>query len=812
VAKKRVHELAKEFKISTAALKQHLSDMGIVVKSHMSPVEDEVVAKIREKFDQVGNQVKKRQQDIRNLHAQVEKKKKSAEKKVVKKPEKKPTNQKEAKSKKAAPVFVEKEIKKAKPKKFAAVKPDIVRRAPAKPDVSEQIKKKARSTKVVPIPPTADKKFSKRDKKKFDEKEFETKNKHIKAKQKKISKKKKSFNPSELQAAEIKKNIQKTLQKKAKKKRYKKDSRNVDVDTKITVSEFTSVAELAKMMGINPSEIIKKFFMMGQMVTINQRLDKDSLEMICAEMDFDVEFQEEFGKDMLKETEIKREDAEAVPRPPIVTVMGHVDHGKTAILDRIRQTNVVAGESGGITQHIGAYQITYKENKITFLDTPGHEAFAAMRARGANVTDLAVIVVAANESVKKQTVEAIDHAKAAGVQLIVAINKIDLPEANVERTINDLMTHGLYLENYGGEVLWCQTSAMTGEGIDELLDTILLSSEIMELEAPQDVAGRGIVIESQKDSRKGVMATVLLQEGTLSKGDNIVCGANSGRVRKMENEREVEIELMEASDVAVIYGLSGVPKSGDILNKVEDEKTARQISNERQNIRKEREKFQAKTNLDNLFQRIKEDNMNEVKLIVKGDTDGSVGALCDSFQKLSTDEVMVNIIRSGVGGINEADVNLASASDALIVGFHVRTNNPAKKLAEDENVQIKIFQIIYEAIDVIKKAMSGLLDPEDKEVYLGTAEIKQVFKIKGVGQIAGVRVVKGKITNSGKVRIYRNDIMVHEGNLSSLKHYSDEVKEVKAGSEGGIGIENYNDLKEGDVIENFVIEQVERTI
>jgi len=814
VAKKRVHELAKEFKISTAALRQHLADMGIVVKSHMSPVDDEVVIKIREKFNQVGNQVKKRQQDIKKLHEKVAKHSRERNKNRENRDNgnRKKTEKPEKKAVKKAPVFVEKEIKKNKPRIPSRVKPDIVRRAPKKPDVSEQIKKKVKSTKNIPVPPTPDKQFSKRDKKKFAEREFEQKNKHIKAKQKRLSKKKKVFDPSELQAAEIKKNINKTLAKKSKKRKYKKESQKRELDSKLTIAEFTSVAELAKMMDVNPSEIIKKFFMMGQLVTINQRLDKDSLEMICSEFEFDVEFQEEYGKEILEETSIDLDEVEVAYRPPIVTIMGHVDHGKTAILDRIRQTNVVAGESGGITQHIGAYQITYNDHKITFLDTPGHEAFAAMRARGANVTDIAVIVVAANESVKKQTLEAIDHAKAAGVQMIVAINKMDLPDANLDRTVNDLMTNGVYLENYGGDTLWCETSAKTGEGIDELLETIILSTEMMELTAPIDVFGRGIVIESQKDSRKGVMVTVLLQEGTLGKGDNIVCGANSGRVRRMENEREIEITKMGPSDVAVIYGLSGVPKAGDILNKVEDEKTARQISTERQNIRKEREKFQQKTNLDNLFQRIKEENMNEVKLIVKADTDGSVGALCDSFQKLSTDEVMVNIIRSGVGGINEADVNLASASDALIIGFHVRASNPAKKLAEDENVEIQIFQIIYEAIDVIKKSMSGMLEPEDREVYLGTAEVQKVFRIKGVGQIAGARVVKGKITNTGKVRIYRNDIMIHEGNLSSLKHYSEEVKEVKAGSECGIGIENYNDLKEGDVIENYIIEQVERTI
>jgi len=654
-----------------------------------------------------------------------------------------------------------------------------------------------------------------RDNKKKVEKKFEDKNKHLKAKIKSFTKggRKKRFVPSEMEQAEITKNIRKALTAPTKKKKYKKDEKeNTPIDGKIIISEFTSVSELAKIMDIAPTDIIAKFFMMGQMVTINQRLDKDSLEMICAEYEFDVEFQEEYGTDLIESVTENLENATFEPRPPIVTVMGHVDHGKTAILDRVRSANVIAGEAGGITQHIGAYQVEYNENKITFLDTPGHEAFAAMRARGANVTDIVIIVVAANESVKTQTVEAIDHAKAAGVPIIVALNKVDLPTANIDKAINDLMKHNLFLEGYGGDIQWVPTSAKTGEGIDELLDAILLSAEMLELKAPVDIPGKGIVVECEKDSRMGTRATILLQDGFLKKGDNIVCGATYGRVRKLEDERGKEINNIGSSSVAVLYGLNDVPKAGDILNVVENEKTARQISAERSHIRKEREKYHNKTNLENLFQKIKENEMSEIKLIVKGDTDGSVEALCDSFQKLSTDEVVVNIIRRAVGGINEADINMAAASDAIVIGFHIRPSSAAKKLAAEESVEIKIYQIIYEAIEEIRSAMSGMLAPEIREENLGTAVLKQVFKIKGVGTIAGVAVQQGTVKNTGFIRLFRNNILIHEGKLSSLKHYSEEVQEVKAGSECGIGIENFNDLKEGDVLENYIKVEHERTL
>ncbi len=794
----RVHELAKEFKISTAALKKHLGDLGVIVKSHMSPLDDEVVKKLRARFNEEMSAVKQLQQDRRIIHKKIilaDKKKDEAKKDRLAKIEKSKREE--------ISVFVEKSIKKSE---IRATKSSF---KPGKRDAAGMVYK-APPTQPDIIP---EKKF--RDDKKATAKKFEEKNKHLQAKLKSLKKggRKKKFIPTEIEQAEITKSIRKTLSSSSKKKKYKKEEKDTELgDIKIVISEFTSVSELAKLTDVSATDIISKFFMMGQMVTINQRLDKESLEMICHEFEFDVEFQEEYGAEILQEQIEETLDVEKVHRPPIVTIMGHVDHGKTAILDRIRSTNVVAGEAGGITQHIGAYQVEYDNRKITFLDTPGHEAFAAMRARGANVTDIAVIVVAANESVKKQTIEAIDHARAAGVTIIVAINKIDLKDANIDKTISDLMAQKVMLESYGGDILWTQCSAKTGEGINELLDTILLSAEMKELKAPEKVHGKGIVIESMKDQRIGTIVTILLQEGILKKGDSIVCGATYGKVRKMEDERGKEITKIQSSDVAVIFGLNSVPKAGDILNQVENEKTARQISSERMNIRREREKYQTKTNLDNLFQKIKEHEMSEIKLIVKADTDGSVEALCDSFQKLSTDEVIVNIIHKAVGGINEADINLASASDAIIIGFHVRANSIAKKLAEEEKVEIKLYQVIYEAIEDIELAMQGLLAPELKEVFLGSAVIKQVFKIKDVGTIAGVAVTKGTIKNTGKVRLYRNDIMIHEGELSSLKHYADEVDEVKAGSECGIGVKGYNDIKENDIIENYIIEEITRKL
>jgi len=625
----------------------------------------------------------------------------------------------------------------------------------------------------------------------------------------------KNVAPTEVEEAQIARNIKKTLAGVSqKKKKYKKEDKQGNVqDSRLTINEFTSVAELAKLMEVKPTDIIAKFFGMGKMVTINQRLDKESLELICSEFEFEVEFAEEYGSEILQsEDDEERENLETEPRPPVVTIMGHVDHGKTAILDYIRKANVIAGESGGITQHIGAYQVEYNDERITFLDTPGHAAFTAMRARGADVTDIAVIVVAANESVKTQTIEAIDHAKAAGVTMIIAINKMDLPEANFDRTMTDLMKQGLYLENYGGQTLWVQCSAKTGEGIDDLLEMILLAAEVAEISVPIDIAAKGVVIESRKNARMGTMATILLQEGYLKKGDNIVCGATYGKIRKLEDERNKELKEIGPSDIAVLFGLNAVPKAGDVVNFAETEKIARQISTERKLIRQERENYMQKTNLDNLFQKIQDAKMAEIKLIIKADTDGSVEALSDSFMKLSNEEITINIIRKAVGGINEADVTLASTLDAIIIGFNIRSANAARKLADEEKVEIKIYQIIYEAIQDIQKAMQGMMAPVLQDKLLGNARVLEVFKIKKLGQIAGSRIEKGSVKRDALLRVFRNDILIHTGKVSSLKHYSEDVDEVKSGSECGIGIENYNDLKEDDIIEAYQIIEVENTL
>lgn len=863
----RVHELAKELKISTGALQKHLKDLGIVVKSHMSHLDEDSAGRVRNLFQQerdinqkreqerkkyLAARIKEKQQERRrDIAAQNKIKDSASQDKRIRTAPPKDIDSTKDQSKdlppkdlpqgiSEKPTFIEKPFDKKiteekadrlqTKKQFKSPKP-VIDKEDRHPDITTKSEKqqtskpKHKPPEQIVINPEilsdiekkeAEKKKSLETSKLDDQ---EAKLKHIQAKikhTKKSKKKKKTLDELEIEEAEVKRKIKQTLSKTKKKKKYKKEERaDTDKDTdssQIVISEFTSVNELAKIMDIPATEIILKFFKMGKNATINQRLDKESLEMICHEFDFDVTFEQEYGTDIIEVASGKHKDVEELPRPPVVTVMGHVDHGKTSILDYIRSTNVASGETGHITQHIGAYQITHNNHAITFLDTPGHEAFTAMRARGANLTDIAVIVVAADDSVMPQTIEAIDHTKASGVELIIAINKIDLKTANLDRVIADLSKHNILLENYGGDIVWTTCSAITGQGIDDLLDAILLVTEMKELKAQQKIPAAGTVIEAKKDSKIGTIATVLIKEGTLSIGDAVVCGASSGKVRSMENERGEKLQTLYPSDVALIFGLNDVPKEGDILNKVENEKTARQISIERKSTRQERERFIGRTNTENLFMKIKEKEKSDIKLIVKADTDGSVEAFCDAIQKLSNDEVMVNIIHKGVGAIVEADVNLAIASNALIVGFHVRADNKAKKLAEDNNVEIKTYQIIYEGINDIKKALEGLIEPDYKEVFVGSAVVKQIFKIKGVGVIAGCAVDKGKILKNSIARLYRNNGLIFQGKLSSLKHFAEDVSEVKAGSECGIGIHNFNDIKEGDIIEAYIEEEVQRTL
>ena len=843
----RVHELAKELKISTMALKKHLTDLGVNVKSHMSLVEDEVADKIRLKYKEQIDAEKRAERDRKRLieMRQAAKAQKSAQeaetikaeepvppvaepvKEVPKKEEPKPVKEPEKETPipvKEKPVEVKPEEKPhkpapEKPKAVPKPKPEVIppkTAAPAKPEPWKKQEPSAPSIKPIPTPPSVEikkeeKKFGKA---KISHEELGEKSKHKKAIISSTKKaKQKLIETIEIDEAEISRNIKKTLQKSSKRKKYHREAQYVeDRSNEIVIREFTSVSELAKIMNVSPSDIISKFFMMGQLVTMNQRLDRDSLEMICDEFKVDYRFEDEYGMDIIDKEREQYNNVKEEPRPPVVTIMGHVDHGKTSILDYIRNTNVVAGESGNITQHIGAYQIEINKHKITFLDTPGHEAFTAMRARGANVTDIAVIVISATEGVKAQTREAIDHAKAAGVSIILAINKVDLPEANVDKVIAQLMEIGVYPEQYGGDIPWCRTSVVTGEGILNLIELILLTAEILELKAKRDVPASGVVIEAGMDARMGPFATILMQEGTLHKGDIVVCGAVHGRIRKMENERGAELKVLYPSDVARVYGLSDTPKAGDILNQVDSEKTARNISTERQQIRLEREKYQNKSSLQNIFARIKEEQINTLNIILKTDTDGSAEALADSFQKLSNEEVSVNIIHKSVGGISEADVSLAAASDAIIIGFHVRPSHQARKLAEEEGVQIKLYQVIYDVIDDLQNALEGMLKPKYEEKVIGSAIVKQVFKIKRVGTIAGCQVDKGVIQANCKVRLYRNDVLVTEDTISSLKHYADDVKEVRAGSECGLTLANFSDIKEDDLLEAYIINEVNKKL
>ncbi len=779
----KVKDLAKEMKIASGALKSYLKIVGVEVKNHLSVVSDEDAQKVKQFL-------KKHMSKVQDTHRKT--------KKIHQKDDKSPRTSSPTEHKKKT--FGE---NRGKPFGQWSSSGELDRsKSPvgfsAKPDANQ---KRASGGGKVNVDDDAYRSKSKKARVFKDSKPVGSNASFNKAKKKKKDE-------------EAAKNIKQILVGPAKKKKYKKEIKSFDGESlKIVVSEFTSVGELSKLMDVDPSEIVSHLFKQGQMVTINQRLDKDTLEFICSEFNFEVEFEEEFGAQLLEqETAIESADAPLVARPPIVTVMGHVDHGKTSILDYIRNTKVTAGESGGITQHIGAYQVKSKKGLITFLDTPGHEAFTAMRARGANVTDVAIIVVAANDGVKPQTVEAIDHAKAAGVDIVIAVNKIDLPEANLDKTIGDLANQSLFLEGYGGDVVWTACSAKTGEGIDDLLDSVALVAQMKELQAKVDCNAKGVVIEAQKDQQVGTKTTVLIQEGTLKKGDIIVCGSTYGRIRKMESENGKELKVLHPSGVAVIFGLKEVSKAGDVLNKMDSEKLAYQIAQERFNVRKKQKSFMTHTNTDNLFKRINQENSNKINILLKADSDGSIEALKDSFQKLSTDEVGVKIIHAAVGGVLESDVSLAAASDATIVGFHVRAGNEAKVMADNDNVHIRLYSIIYDAIDDLKDAMSGMLSPEIVEVAGGMARLKQVFKIKGVGSVAGCVVEKGVIRADALVRLYRDNIQIYEGQLSSLKHYKEEVKEVKSGTDCGLSIEGFNDIKEGDVIETFSKEEKARRI
>ncbi|MED4070191.1 translation initiation factor IF-2 [Priestia endophytica] len=580
---------------------------------------------------------------------------------------------------------------------------------------------------------------------------------------------------------------------------------------KITFQESLSVAELAKKLHREPSEIIKKLFGLGVMATINQVLDKDAIELIGA--DYGVEVEEEIVIDEAEfETlEIEDNEEDLVERPAVVTIMGHVDHGKTTLLDSIRNTKVTAGEAGGITQHIGAYQIEAQGKRITFLDTPGHAAFTTMRARGAQVTDITILVVAADDGVMPQTVEAINHAKAAGVPIIVAVNKMDKEGANPDRVMQELTEHELVSEAWGGDTIFCHLSALSGEGIDNLLEMIVLVTEVEELKANPKRRALGTVVEAELDKGRGSVATLLVQNGTLHVGDPIVVGNTFGRVRAMVNDLGRRVKVAGPSTPVEITGLNDVPQAGDRFMVFEDEKKARQIGEARATKQLEAQRSEkSRVSLDDLFEQIKQGEMKDLNIIVKADVQGSVEAVAASLQKIDVEGVNVRIIHTGVGAINESDIVLATASNAIVIGFNVRPDANAKRTADAENVDIRLHRIIYKAIEEIEAAMKGMLDPEYEEKVIGQAEVRQTFKVSKVGTIAGSYVTDGKIVRDSGVRVIRDGIVIFEGELDALKRFKDDAKEVAQGYECGITVKNFNDIKEGDVIEAYVMEEIER--
>ena len=594
-------------------------------------------------------------------------------------------------------------------------------------------------------------------------------------------------------------------QKEAPKKKEK------EIPTEIEIPEMITVGELAQKLGRGAAEVVKKLMMLGIMATITQSIDFDTAALIASDFGVDAKPEIVLTKEdiLFAEEEDKPEDL--VPRPPVVVVMGHVDHGKTSLLDAIRHTSVTDTEAGGITQHIGAYSVTLNDRVITFLDTPGHEAFTTMRARGAQVTDVAILVVAADDGIMPQTIEAINHAKAAGVTIVVAINKIDKENANVERVKQMLVEHELVPEEWGGDTVCVEVSAKKKINIDGLLEMVLLIADMKELKANPNKPAKGTVIESRVDKGRGPVATVLVQEGTLKVGDIVIAGTAVGHVRAMVNDKGRRLKTAGPSTPVEIQGLSEAPMGGEHLMAVKDEKLARDVAESRKQEQKENRFNQAvKVSLDNLFDQIDEGNMKELNLIIKADVQGSVEAVRQSLEKLSNEEVRVRAIHGGVGAINESDVMLANASNAIIVGFNVRPDSGAVAAAESQEVDIRLYRVIYQAIEEIEAAMKGMLDPKFKEVVTGHAEIRQTFKVSGVGTIAGAYVTDGKISRNAEVRLVRDGIVLHEGKIGSLKRFKDDAKEVSEGFECGMSIDGYNDIKEGDVMECFVMEEIER--
>lgn len=707
------------------------------------------------------------------------------------------------------------EVIKAKPRQLAG--PTVV----GKIDLPEKKQKKLKLSTDSDIHKKRRKRIRETGKVKLEDKQTAERPKIDRKVQKQVGRKRRVLLKKEVNEEEVQKQIKDTLARltfkgKSKGAKHRRDKRAAISERKqadieklnqqkkiLKVTEFVSANELANMMDVNVNEIISTCMSLGLFVSINQRLDAETLSIVAEEFGFSVEFVSIDIQESIESFEDSEEDL--IPRPPIVTVMGHVDHGKTSLLDYIRSANVIAGEAGGITQHIGAYNVYLKEGKnITFLDTPGHEAFTAMRARGAQVTDIAIIIVAADDSVMPQTVEAINHASAAGVPIVFAINKIDKPGANPEKIKEELAKMNYLVEEWGGKYQSHDISAKKGIGVFELLEKVLLEAELLELKANPDRLATGTIIESSLDRGRGYVATVLVQNGTLKNGDIVLAGKYFGHVKAMFNERNQKIESAGPSEPVIILGLDGAPQAGDNFNVMENEREARVIANKREQLAREQGlRSQKHITLDEIGRRIAIGNFQELNLIIKGDVDGSVEALADALIQLSTEEIQVNVKHKAVGQISESDILLAAASEAIVVGFQVRPSLSARKLAEREQIDIRLYSIIYDAINEIKAAMEGMLSPDIKEEITGLAEVLDTFKITKVGTVAGCIVRDGKINRNSKIRIIRDGIVIYTGTLGSLKRFKDDTREVKNGYECGLNIENFNDIKIGDFVEAF---------
>ncbi len=850
VKKSRVYKLATEYNLSSESLIDFLKGKGFKVKNHMSLLNEEMIEAINAHYKKDIEKAEKHYRKIAEFHkkraekaieeAKEEGKQVSVEEtiesgqpeeiKVTELPTEEETKEKEINAEEAkAETEQEKatdETGKEETTVVGKVKPGKVKglKVIGKMDLDKDSEKTS-STPKEKSESEKEEAARKRKKPRMRRKKGET----VKDEQE-TSVKKKRTRRFEVDDQEVKAAIRKTLlsmddsaasgratvRKKKRREREAEEEKKLEQKVlegkKLRVNEYIAVNELANLMNTSANDVITKCIELGLMVSINQRLDFETITLVADEFGFEVELQEEYTADVLEDT-IDAEDTLA-QRPPVVTIMGHVDHGKTSLLDYIRRTNVVAGESGGITQHIGAYKVELDSDRsITFLDTPGHEAFTAMRARGAQLTDIVILVVAADDAVMPQTIEAINHAQAANVPIVVAVNKIDKPGANSEKIKQQLADRNILVEDWGGKNQSVELSAKQGTNVEQLLEKILLEAEMLDLKANPERMARGVVVEAELDKGRGITGTILVQKGTLKIGDPFVAGIYQGRVRAMFDERGNKVTEASPSTPVLVLGFEGSPQAGDTFIVVESERVAREIGLKRQQLKREQDQKQVHhITLDEIAKQISIGGVKELPLIVKGDVDGSVEALADSLMKLSTEEVVVRVIHRGVGGISEGDVLLADASNAIIIGFHVRPNLNARKLAEKQSVDIRLYSVIYDAINEVKSALEGLLSPIISEEVTATLEVRDMFKVPKFGTVAGCYVLEGKISRNNKLRLIREGIVIFDGEIGTLRRFKDDVREVDSGYECGVNITNYNDVKVGDIIESYKIVETKKSL